>query len=107
MADPKAPLLTVSGQQFIIGGSIVMLWVGVMLVLAFIPIPDSNRDAFNLFLGGILGAGTTVLAFYFPSSVGARSKDEAIVKVTDALARTAPPSTTTTTTTTGAPEPTP
>lgn len=89
----RAPLITVSGQQFVIGASVVLLWVGVMLILAFVPIPTANRDAFNLFLGGILGAGTTVLAFYFPSSVGARSKDEAIARVTDALARTVPAAT--------------
>lgn len=95
------PVLSTSSQQFIIGGGIVTLWVGVMLILAFVPIPTPNRDAFNLFLGGILGAGTTVLAFYFPSSVGARSKDEAIAGLTALATANAPPSTTTTTTTTG------
>lgn len=87
MADTsvKVPMITVSGQQFVMGFCIIALWAMVLTVLAFVTLPDNNRDAFNLFLGGILGAGTTVLAFYFPSSVGSRAKDEAITKLTDAV----------------------
>lgn len=100
MEDHK-PMLTVSGQQFTIAVGVMTAWALVLAALVFLPIPDANRDAFNLFLGAVIGAGTTVLAFYFPSSVGARSKDEAIVKLTDAVQAAQPPSTTTTTTTTG------
>ncbi len=94
------PVFSVSGQQFILGGAVLTLWVGVLVTLATVAVPTENRDAFNLFLGAIIGAGTTVLGFYFPSSVGARSKDEAITKLTDVVASAAPSSTTTTTTTT-------
>ena len=94
------PVFTISGQQFILGLGVISLWAIVLGVLAFLPVPPANKDAFNLFLGGILGAGTTVLSFYFPSSVGARSKDEAITKLTDAVVSASPNSTTTTTTST-------
>ncbi len=102
MADAR-PLFSVSGQQFIIGLGVITLWAIVLGALLFRAVPDQNRDAFNLFLGAVIGAGTTVLGFYFPSSIGARSKDEAITKLTDAVAASTPPSTTTTTTTTGTP----
>lgn len=87
-------MFTTSVQQFIIGASIVLLWIGVLIILALVDIPAGNKDAFNLFLGGILGAGTTVLAFYFPSSVGARSKDEAIVGLATLAAANTPPANT-------------
>lgn len=79
-------MVSVSGQQFLIGLYIVALWGAAFLILAFVNIPEKNIATFNLFLGGVLGAGTTVLAFFFPSSIGARSKDEAITKLTDAVA---------------------
>lgn len=97
--EPRTP--SVSAQQFTLGFGVVALWLMVLVILAFVPMPDKNRDAFNLFLGGVLGAGTTVLSFYFPSSVGARSKDEAIVKLTDAVTASNPSTTVTTTTTQG------
>lgn len=79
----RRPLLTVSGQQFWLALVIIIGDFIIIGMLFFVNIPTDNERIIDIALGVILGAGGTVAAFYFPSSVGARSKDEAINKLTD------------------------
>lgn len=99
MADPsgKTPTITTSTQQFIIGLLVVVL-VGFLIgAMFFVTVPKDNARLLDISLGVVLGAMGTVLAFYFPSSVGSRAKDEAISSLATQIAGS-PPTTSTTTT---------
>jgi hypothetical protein len=56
--------------------------IAAFIVLDFMlisrPIPESNRDAFNLILGAMNGSVITILTYYFGSSRGSAAKDEVI-----------------------------
>lgn len=50
-----------------------------MWLLAYVPIPEGNRDQFNMLLGALTGVGLgTVLGFWLGSSQSSASKDAAI-----------------------------
>lgn len=87
MSDPtgRVPTVTVSSQQFVLAVLVLSLMASVVGILAFVEIPKENQTVFNVVVGAIGGFVAGALAFYFPSSVGARAKDEAISKLTDQL----------------------
>lgn len=100
MADPtgKTPVISTSTQQFIIALCIVGIAGTMLWVLAHSAIPEKNIQMLNLALGSVLTIMGGVFAFFFPSSVGARSKDEAISNLASQIASS--PATTVTSTTT-------
>jgi hypothetical protein len=62
-----------------------ILTCGVILVfcftsytLAYVDIPDHNRDGFNRFSGTIDAALMLILSYYFGSSKGSQKKDDII-----------------------------
>ncbi len=83
-------MLTTSGQQFMI--AVIALIGDFILVgmLFFINIPADNERILDVVIGVMIGIATTVAAFYFPSSVGARAKDEALNKLADLVSTPAP-----------------
>ncbi len=103
--DPtiKKPLVSTSGRQFVVALFILSTTIGVLLMLGFVTVPKENQTVLNVVVGNIMGFTGATIAFYFPSSVGARSKDEAITKLADQLTAPPAPGTTTTTTTTAPP----
>ena len=63
---------------------IMLMLCAAMLILAYVPIPDGNRDQFNMLLGALTGVGLgTVLGFWLGSSSGSAGKDRVIDKLTD------------------------
>lgn len=105
MTDPtgRTPLISTTTQQFAMAIVILLLAAGVLLILAFVKVPSDNQTLFTALVGGIAGWVGATISFYFPSSVGARSKDEAIATLSAAVAT--PPGSTTTTHTTTSTEP--
>lgn len=81
----RTPMVSTSGQQFVIALTILAITVGVLVVLSFVPVPKENQTVLNVVVGNIMGFVAATMAFYFPSSVGGRAKDEAINKLTDQL----------------------
>lgn len=57
-----------------------------LLVLAFVPIPERNDNAFNILLGAMIGYGMAVITFAFPSNVNTQAKDVTIANQAAAIA---------------------
>lgn len=82
--DQQSTLKT-SSQQFYIAAAVFLLVVFVLATLAFANIPEKNQSAMFGAVGYILGFGSAVMAFYFPSSVGSRAKDDTIASLAGQL----------------------
>ena len=83
------PLLSTAGQQLIVAVVILALAAAILYIVGFVSVPKENTTLLNVAEGLVLGWVGAIIAFYFPSSVGARSKDEAIATMSAAL--TSPP----------------
>ena len=81
----QQPTLTTSSQQFYIAAAVFFLVVFVLATLSFANIPEKNQSAMFGAVGYILGFGSAVMAFYFPSSVGSRAKDDTIASLAGQL----------------------
>jgi lipopolysaccharide export LptBFGC system permease protein LptF len=58
---------------------VLAMLCGAMGLLAFVPIPEGNRDQFNMLLGALTGVGLgTVLGFWLGSSQASANKDTTI-----------------------------
>lgn len=99
--DPtgKTPLISTTSQQFVMALMILALATMVILIIGFVHVPKENQTLFTALVGGIAGWVGATIAFYFPSSVGSRSKDEAIATMAAQIA-SSPPTTQTVITTT-------
>lgn len=88
MADPTGatPSITTSTQQFVLALLVLAMAGGMLTLLFFVQIPKDNQQLLTLSLGIVLGIAGTIASFYWPSSVGARSKDETISKLADQVA---------------------
>ena len=81
-------------QQFIQSLIVWSIIASVVGILAFVPIPSANQDAFNLMLGFLFGVATTVAAFTWPSNVESGIKNDTIANLaaktppTDIVTRT-------------------
>jgi len=62
----------------ILAGATLLTFYVLVFVLVRAPIPDANRSAFDITLGAVVGAVTTVMAYYFGSSSSSRAKDRAM-----------------------------
>ena len=60
-----------------------LMFFSMLLILAFCPIPDKNKDLFNVLLG-VLGTawGGSIIGFFFGSSSASQAKDETINRMT-------------------------
>jgi hypothetical protein len=96
--DPTGgkPAITTSSQQFIIVLVVLFITMATLTMLAVIDPPKENQTVLNVVVGNIMGWVSASIAFYFPSSVGARAKDETIATMSAALAAPAAGTTTTT-----------
>ena len=59
------------------------MWGFIGYAIVFIPIPEGNRDMFNMLLGGSGVAVTTIVGWRFGSSSGSAGKDRVIDKLTE------------------------
>jgi len=62
----------------ILAAATLVTFYVLVFVLVRVPIPEANRSAFDITLGAVVGAVTTVMAYYFGSSSSSRAKDRAI-----------------------------
>ena len=69
----KAPAIIAAG---IVGG-----FFGMLGLMSFIALPIENKDALLLMMGGLIGAFTSVVAYYYGSSSGSRLKTDALANL--------------------------
>lgn len=66
--------------QYALGAIIVISFFVLMIVLAYQTIPDENKDVINLVIGALIGAFSTVVGYFFGSSLGSSKKTELLNK---------------------------
>ena len=62
--------------QYILGSLIVLGFFGLLVLLVYIAIPEENKDMLNLVVGALIGSFTSVVGYYFGSSLGSHEKNE-------------------------------
>lgn len=58
----------------------LVLFVGVIISLLFVAIPEANQRLADLTTGAVISIGTSIFAYYVGSSRGSRTKQEVITK---------------------------
>jgi len=66
--------------QYLLGAVIVVSFFVLMIVLAYQTIPDANKDVINLVIGALIGAFSTVVGYFFGSSLGSSKKTDILNK---------------------------
>ena len=69
--------------QYILGALIVIGFFALLIVLAFKAVPAENKDLLNLVVGALIGMFTSVVGYFFGSSIGSSKKDDAIMGLTN------------------------
>ncbi len=66
--------------QYILGTLIVIGFFALLILLVLAQVPTENKDLLNLVVGSLIGVFTSVVGYYFGSSIGSAKKDEMIRK---------------------------
>jgi hypothetical protein len=66
--------------QYILGALIVLGFFALLITLVFSAIPDANKDVLNLVVGALIGVFTTVVGYFYGSSLGSSKKDDLMRK---------------------------
>lgn len=74
----KEALSKVDALQFIVALTVLIAFLFIVFALIFREIPQGNRDAVMLLIGGIVGFVGGMSNFYWGSSKGSAKKDEVI-----------------------------
>lgn len=63
--------------------ALLVILAGVLLVLAFVPVPDKNMTLFAALASGVVGAGVgSWVGFRWGSSTSSQAKDATIASLT-------------------------
>jgi hypothetical protein len=66
--------------QYILGALIVIGFFALLILLVLAQVPTENKDLLNLVVGSLIGVFTSVVGYYYGSSMGSAKKDEIIRK---------------------------
>jgi vacuolar-type H+-ATPase subunit I/STV1 len=69
--------------KYILGGLIVIGFFVLCVALLKLEVPASNRDLFNLLIGSLIAAFSTIVGFFYGSSLGSQVKNEMLTKKED------------------------
>lgn len=75
--DPKGQT-KVGKAHGVLAGFIAFGFFATLTALACVSFPDSNTEALMLMIGALISSFSTVVGFYYGSSVSANKKDETI-----------------------------
>jgi len=62
--------------QYVLGGVIVIGFFVLLALLIYTAIPSENKDILNLVIGALIGSFTSVVGYYYGSSLGSHEKNE-------------------------------
>ena len=62
--------------QYTLGAIIVLGFFALIIILAYISVPDQNKDLLNLVVGALIGSFATVVGYFYGSSKGSAEKNE-------------------------------
>lgn len=66
--------------QYILGAIVVMGFFALMVILVYKTIPEANKDMLNLVVGALLGSFTSIVGYFFGSSLGSSAKNDLLLK---------------------------
>jgi hypothetical protein len=69
--------------QYILATLVVLGFFALLSILAFTDIPKENKDLVNMLLGAWIASFTSVISYFFGSSLGSSKKDDAINNMKD------------------------
>lgn len=62
--------------QYILGGLIVSGFFALLILLVLSAVPTENKDLLNLVVGALIGSFSSIVSYFFGSSLGSSKKDE-------------------------------
>ena len=63
---------------YILSGLITVGFFGLLWLLISISIPEQNKEILNIVVGALIGSFSSIVAYFFGSSLGSARKDEII-----------------------------
>jgi hypothetical protein len=70
-------------MAFLVGLTVMGVFLIMVLALIYVPIPSENRDSLTLLIGIVSGGVGTIVGYYFGSSKGSQKKSDLIEKITE------------------------
>lgn len=62
--------------QYILGALIVSGFFALLILLVLSAVPSENKDLLNLVVGALIGSFSSIVSYFFGSSLGSSKKDE-------------------------------
>ena len=66
--------------MYALAALIAIGFFGLLYILVYVPIPESNANVLYLVVGALIGSFTTVVGYFFGSSKGSADKTEIMKK---------------------------
>ena len=62
--------------QYVLGGLIVAGFFALLILLVLSAVPTENKDLLNLVVGALIGSFSSVVSYFFGSSLGSSKKGQ-------------------------------
>ena len=62
--------------MYVLGVVIVTGFFALLYILIYDAIPETNKEILNIVIGALIGSFTTVVGYFYGSSLGSKNKDE-------------------------------
>ena len=66
--------------QYALGAVIVLGFFGIMSLLVYATVPTENADLLNIVIGALIGSFTSIVGYFYGSSLGSSEKNELLKK---------------------------
>jgi len=66
--------------QYSLGGLIVIGFFVLMYLLLAQAVPEQNKDILNIVVGALIGSFTSIVGYFYGSSLGSADKNELLKK---------------------------
>ena len=66
--------------QYVLGSLVVIGFFGLLIALIYVAIPQENKDILNIVIGALIGAFTSIVGYFYGSSLGSKEKTEMMKK---------------------------
>jgi hypothetical protein len=66
--------------QYILGAMIVIGFFALMYLLLAQAVPEQNKDILNIVVGALIGSFTSIVGYFYGSSLGSADKNDLLRK---------------------------
>ncbi len=66
--------------QYVLGAIIVIGFFILLYALLRLSIPEANKDILNIVVGALIGSFTSIVGYFYGSSLGSAEKNEMLKK---------------------------